>query len=102
MNCEIDFNSVVSGLSPHDFVGCTDEYFAYWANFIVDSAIEDALYKLQERQETMTFPVMGYSTNQLFESWDEYYAFKSSEIREELDCEREPLAQFLKNWAAQS
>lgn len=50
----------------------------------VESFIEQEIARITERAQSMEFPRMGYTNTQVFKDADEYIAFKTHQIAEDL------------------
>ena len=94
------YSWLVENYDPADFQAMTDEEINAWVDREIATAKENAGYDLEKKLEDMTFPRMGYTTDQKFENADEYEAFKHAEIESDLNGEHEYVVKFLKSWIA--
>lgn len=78
--------------------GMTDVEIYAWVDRLIEEAQEGDLGELEEDAENTTYPVMGYSTTQIFEDADEYITFKTEEINEDYAVEREHVFNLIKTW----
>lgn len=74
----------------------------------VDGLIEDHIFHeqeecdLEEQALSKRYPCYGYSTNQVFETPEEYIAFMKDEIETDLKNEREYVFGYLKSWISEN
>lgn len=85
-----------------DCASMTDDEIYAWVDEQISHSKEMDTYAIEERAETLSYPVFGYTTAEKFENADEYIAFKIDELNSDMQADRESAFSAIKAWIAEN
>ena len=92
------YSWIVTDLHRDEMKDMTDSDIYSWVDTLIKQEKENELFGLEDQAANKSYPCFGYTTAQVFNSADEYVAFKKQEIETDLSAEREHVFKYLKEW----
>lgn len=91
---------ITENCDPADYQQMTDAEIYDWIDQLIAHEKEEDTRQIEEWAEKRRYPSYGYTTAQVFENADEYTAFHTQQLEDDMKDEREYVFKHLKHWIA--
>lgn len=86
---------IIEGVTPADV---TENSIGGWVDVLIENERDRVISAINDNADQLVYPRYGFTTAQVFETPDEWVAWRMSLLDEDIDAERDSVTRYIESW----